>query len=82
MTAGFSEPAFTAVHEPVYYGADAAAALEWVRGFSCVKNLLQQLDPASTEDALERLRQTLTAHASAEGVWFPSQAWIVGARRR
>ena len=32
--AGFAETAFTDVREPVYYGKDVAAALDWVRGFS------------------------------------------------
>jgi hypothetical protein len=27
-------------------------------------------------------RETLSAHASREGVWFDSRAWIVKARRR
>ena len=33
--AGFADIAFTDVHEPVYYGPDMAAALDWVRGFTC-----------------------------------------------
>ena len=32
--AGFADVAFTDVHEPVYYGPDVAAALDWVRGFT------------------------------------------------
>ena len=81
-TAGFAEAGFAAVHEPVYYGPDVAAALDWVRGFSCVKDLLHRLDRASTERAREQLIQTLAAHARGDGVWFDSSAWIVTARRR
>jgi hypothetical protein len=33
------------------------------------------------ELALERLRETLVAHAREGGVWFDSRAWIVKARR-
>ena len=44
-TAGFGEAAFTDVHEPIYYGPDVAAALEWVGGFSCVSEVLHRLDP-------------------------------------
>jgi SAM-dependent methyltransferase len=77
--AGFGEASFNDVHEPVYYGPDVAAALEWIRGFTSVNDVLQRLGPASTERALERLRQTLAAHASAQGVWFDSRAWIVAA---
>jgi SAM-dependent methyltransferase len=77
--AGFGKASFTDVHESVCYGPDVAAALEWIRGFTSVNDVLQRLDPASTERALERLRQTLGAHASAQGVWCDSHAWIVAA---
>jgi SAM-dependent methyltransferase len=80
-SAGFGDAAFTDVHEPVYYGSDVAAALEWVRGFSCVGDVLQGRDSVSTERAVEQLRETLAAHASSDGVWFDSRAWIVTARR-
>jgi len=46
--AGFSEVEFTDVREPVYYGPDVAAALDWVCGFSRVSDVLRRLDPAST----------------------------------
>jgi len=80
--AGFGEAAFTEVHEPVYYGPDVAAALEWVCAFSNVRDMLQRLDPAETARARERLLQTLAVHAGGDGVWFDSRAWIVTARRR
>jgi SAM-dependent methyltransferase len=79
--AGFVELSFTDVHEPVYYGRDVAAALDWVRGFADVRKTLQQLDPVSREHALDRLVRTLEAHTRADGIWFDSRAWIVTARR-
>jgi hypothetical protein len=80
--AGFADVNFTDVREPVYYGPDVAAALDWVRGFTCTNDVLKRLDPVATERALKRLRETLAAHASGDGVWFDSRAWIVTARRR
>ena len=80
--AGFAEVTFTDVHEPVYYGPDVAAALDWVRGFTCTNDVLKRLDAAAAERALERLRETLAAHTSGDGVWFDSRAWIVTARCR
>ena len=73
---------FTDVHEPVYYGPDVDTALEWVRGFARTNEVLRSLDRASAERTLERLRETLAAHAGADGIWFDSRAWIVAARRR
>lgn len=79
--AGFIGVAFTDVREPVYYGPDVTAALDWVRGFTCTSELLKRLDPAAAARALRRLREALAAHLSDHGVWFNSRAWIVTARR-
>jgi SAM-dependent methyltransferase len=81
-SAGFGEVAFTGVHEPLYYGPDVTAALGWLGGFSCVADVLRRLDAASTERAHERLSETVAAHASGDGIWFDSRAWLVIARRR
>ena len=79
--AGFVGVTFTDVQEPVHYGLDVATALDWVRGFSCTSDVLRRLDPAAASRALARLRETLAAHLSDDGVWFDSRAWIVTARR-
>ena len=77
--AGFGRATFTDVHQPVYYGPDVAAALEWVRGFSSTRASLLRLGAGAAEQALERLRAALAAHASDRGVWFDARAWIVEA---
>ena len=81
-TAQFTGVAFTDVREPVYYGPDVAAALNWVRGFTCTSEVLKRLDPAAAARAAGRLREALGAHLSDDGVWFNSRAWIIAARRR
>ena len=81
-TAGFADITFTDVREPVCYGVDIAAALDWIRGFTCTSEALKRLDPIAAERAARRLRETLTAHTSDDGVWFNSRAWIITARRR
>jgi ubiquinone/menaquinone biosynthesis C-methylase UbiE len=80
--AGFADTAFTDVREPVYYGPDVAAALDWVRGFTCTSEVLKRLDPAAAAGAVGCLREALAAHLSGDGVWFNSRAWIVTARCR
>jgi hypothetical protein len=80
--AGFIGVTFTDVHEPVYYGPDVTTALDWVRGFTCTSEALNRLDDADEARALGRLRETLAAHLSDDGVWFNSRAWMVTARRR
>ena len=79
--AGFIGVNFTDVDEPVYYGPDVTAALDWVRGFTCTNEVLNRLDPAAAARALGRLREALSAHQSDDGVWFNSRAWIITARR-
>jgi SAM-dependent methyltransferase len=79
--AGFADVTFTDVHEPVYYGQDVAAALDWVRRFACTREALGRLEPAAAAGALGRLREMLAGHLNEDGVWFDSRAWIVTARR-
>jgi hypothetical protein len=79
--ARFADVAFTDIREPVYYGPDVAAALDWVRGFTCTSEVLKRLGPAAAARAVGRLREALAAHTSDDGVWFNSRAWIVTARR-
>lgn len=78
--AGFSQVRFDDVCEPVYYGKDIDAALDWVQRFKCTQDTLQRLDGASAERALKRLRRTLEDHVGNAGVSFDSRAWMVTAR--
>jgi hypothetical protein len=80
--AGFAGVTLTDVHEPVYYGPDVPAALDWVRGFGSTRDVLNRLDPAAAARAVGRLREMLAGHLSGNGVWFDSRAWIVTACRR
>jgi SAM-dependent methyltransferase len=79
--AGFAGVTFTEVREPVCYGPDVAAAVDWVRGFTSTSEALKRLDAAAADRALGRLRAALGAHAGDDGVWFNSRAWIVTAQR-
>jgi SAM-dependent methyltransferase len=80
--ARFAQPTFADVQEPVYYGENVDAAFQWVNRFLFVRDLLQRLDAAATERAIERLRELLAAHDNGSGVWFDSRAWIVTAKRQ
>ncbi len=78
--AGFAGIRFAEVREPVFYGADVAAALQLVLGFQDVRTALAGLDRAGAARAQERLRDTIAAHRSSEhGVLFDSRAWIITA---
>ena len=79
--AGFIDVTLSDVRRPMYFGQDVADAFGWIGGFASTKEVVDRLDPASREVALERLRETLVANAREDGVWFDSRAWIVKARR-
>jgi SAM-dependent methyltransferase len=80
-SAGFSAVTLTDVDVPVFYGRDVDAALDFVSRFSTVSQVLRQSDPLRVASVAAGLRDTLAAHASEQGVWFDSRAWIVSARR-
>ena len=79
--AGFTDVAFADVREPVYYGSGASAALELVRDMKATRDLLARMDSAAAQRAVARLRATLIAHQTSDGVLFDSRAWIITARR-
>src|SRR5262249_15143147 len=79
--AGFADIGFTDVREPVFYGPDSAVALDVVRGLRSTRDLLAGLDGGETEQALRRLRATLAAHQTGDGVVFDARTWIITARR-
>jgi SAM-dependent methyltransferase len=79
--AAFTDISCADVREPVYYGPDVPAALDWVRGFSTTDRALKQLDPGAATQVLRRLRGVLAEHARDDGVWFDSRAWLISARK-
>ncbi len=79
--AGFADVNITGVHEPVYYGPDAASALRVMLSLQMTKDRLAPLDAASTGYALGQLRAALATHQSSGGVFFDSRAWLITARR-
>ncbi|MDQ0585091.1 class I SAM-dependent methyltransferase [Streptomyces rishiriensis] len=80
--AGFTAVDLVDVREPVCYGVDADHARAAVLQLRMARDRLTGLDTVSAERALDRLRATLDAHDTGDGVWFDSRAWLVVARRR
>jgi hypothetical protein len=79
VDAGFTEVSFTDVHEPVFYGPDVEAAFDAVLSLWQTEVLLADLDAETTARALRRLRASIEAHATGDGVLFDSRAWIITA---
>ena len=79
--AGFSAITFDGVRDLLYFGTDAEDAYRFVRGMGFTQYLLRDLDHHPRARALEALRATIVAHDTAQGVLYPSAAWIIRAHR-
>ncbi|MER7247479.1 class I SAM-dependent methyltransferase [Kribbella sp. NPDC000426] len=80
MSTGFADATLTAVHEPLYYGADVEAAYANVLRLREPQALLAELDATAAERAEAALRAVLAAHDTGDGVLFDSAAWIIAAK--
>ena len=80
--AGFRDVGFDDVREPVVYGRDVAAAMEFVGAFQCTSDALARLAPADAAGTLQRLRDLMEANQRGDdGVVFDSRAWMITAQR-
>jgi SAM-dependent methyltransferase len=77
--AGFTEIALADLREPVFYGPDADAAYTAVLTLRAAGDRLATLTGADLHHARDRLRATLAARETRDGVWFDSRAWLVTA---
>jgi SAM-dependent methyltransferase len=80
--AGFDALRFDDVQEPVLYGHDIDAALQFVRGFQNVSAALASMSDSDAARAVERLRETLEGHQSDRGIALDSRSWLITGRRR
>jgi SAM-dependent methyltransferase len=79
--AGFTDAAFADVRESMFFGPDVCAALDLVLDMKATRDHLARLESAEAQRVLGKLRATLAAHQTDEGVQFDSRAWIITARR-
>jgi hypothetical protein len=79
-TAGFVSIDFADVREPVFYGPDVDTAFDALINLYLVKDALARTGGVPDE-ALQRLRDLLEAHMTAQGVLFDSRAWIITAHK-
>jgi SAM-dependent methyltransferase len=79
--AGYTEIDFAAIDEPADLGSDAADAYAFALTMGIVEGLTQDLDERAREQAMARLRETLAAHETDDGVLLGSSAWLITARR-
>jgi SAM-dependent methyltransferase len=79
--AGYTDVRMDGVDEPMFFGATADDAYRFVRGLGVIEFLLRDLDATRRAEAAVALRATIEAHETADGVLYPSAAWIIRACR-
>jgi SAM-dependent methyltransferase len=77
--AGFTDVTLDDSREPMWFGADAGDAYQFVLGL--LGWMLEGLDVAARAGALDALRATTAAHQTSDGVVYDSGAWIIRATR-
>ena len=77
--AGFADISFTGIEEPMDYGTDVDDAFEFASTTTAARGMLKDLDDRDRTDALARLRSTLEAARTPDGVRIGSAAWLIRA---
>jgi SAM-dependent methyltransferase len=79
MAAGFGVPRVEGLSAPMCFGADPEDAYRFVSGM--FDRMLGDLGAGERNRALTRLRASLAAHGTPDGVLYDSAAWLVTALR-
>ena len=77
--AGFSDIELLPLDEPVWIGSDIHDAWDFVSAMGFVRGLTEGLEDATKQQALDRLRDRLAEHETADGVLMGSAAWLITA---
>ena len=79
-SAGYEGVELDGIDAPMWFGVDADDAHRFVLGL--MGWMLDGLDDDGRTRAIDDLRATMAAHASPDGVFFDSAAWLIHASRR
>jgi SAM-dependent methyltransferase len=79
--AGYADVRMDGIDESMFFGATADDAYRFVRGLGLIEFMLRDLDDTRRAEAVVALRATIEAHETADGMLYPSAAWIIRACR-
>ena len=77
--AGFTNVRFDDVRQPLFFGADADTAYDFLLGLAGW--MLDGVDNDAKARARRELRQTIEEHLGNHGVTFGSATWLITADR-
>lgn len=79
--AGFDAIAFASVEEPIWFGATAADAYDFMHDAGFARGMMSGLDAESAAAADKEFRAMLQRFERSDGVTFDSACWLITARR-
>lgn len=79
--AGFGGTTTVPVEAAMRLGDDAEDAVGFLAGTGLAKALLEPVEPAVAERALDAVRDALRSYERPGGIWLGGAAWLVTARR-
>jgi SAM-dependent methyltransferase len=79
--AGFRDIRFEAVDVPFVLGRDVEDAYAFVQQLPLTRGMLEGIDAADRDAALDALHAVIAAHETGHGVEFGSGGWLITARR-
>jgi ubiquinone/menaquinone biosynthesis C-methylase UbiE len=79
--AGFNDIDLKEINEPMFFGANASNAFEFLSSAGMTQGMLKDLDESARTLTLGDLRAVLASHETDSGVLFDSRAWLITARR-
>ena len=78
--AGYGEVIIESLHRPMSLGTSVEEALEFLLEIGPTARALAESTTGDKKKAVEALHQELAAHATEEGIFLGSAAWLVEAR--
>jgi len=81
VAAGYRDVEIVPRDEPLFLGADADAASEFVRAMGVVTGLTADLDDAKRDEVASQLRAMVDAHVGPDGVTMGAASWLITATR-
>jgi SAM-dependent methyltransferase len=79
--AGFEQVATAPLEGQMWLGKDAGDAVEFLGGTGLARALLESVEPAVAQRALDAVRDALRRYERPDGVHLAGAAWLVTARR-
>ena len=79
--AGFSHVDVAGCNELMWFGEDADVAFAFLSIVGVVEGMLTGVDESGQAEALAKLRHSIDAHLTTDGVVYPSATWVITAIR-